>query len=50
MYKPLQRPAKPHQKQKALHLNINKLQAALCLMASAAVSIGLIYLGIQSVI
>lgn len=47
MYKPMQRSAKFRAEQKAMRFNINKLQAVACLVASAAVSIGLIYLGIR---
>jgi hypothetical protein len=47
MYKPLQQNTKFRAEQKALRFNFNKLQAVLCLLASAAVSIGLIYLGIR---
>jgi hypothetical protein len=50
MYKPMQRNAKLHAEQKVLRLNMDKLQAVACLMASAAVSIGLIYWGITTVI
>jgi hypothetical protein len=47
MYKPMQRSAKFRTEKKALRFNVNKLQAVACLLASAAVSIGLIYLGIK---
>jgi hypothetical protein len=47
MYKPMQRSAKFRAEQKALRFNVSKLQAVACLLASAAVTIGLIYLGIR---
>jgi hypothetical protein len=50
MYKPMQRNAKLHAEQKVLRLNMDKLQAVACLLASAAVSIALIYWGITAVI
>ena len=50
MYKPRQQSVKLRTEPAALRLNKNKLHAVVCLMASAAVSIGLIYLGIQSVV
>ncbi len=46
MSKPIQQSAKFRTEQKALRFNVSKLQAVACLLASAAVSIGLIYLGI----
>jgi hypothetical protein len=49
MYKPMQRNAKLRAEPKALGLNINKIQAAACILASAAVSIGLIYLAIIAI-
>lgn len=50
MYKPMQRNAKLRAEPKALKLNVNKIQAAACILASAAVSIGLIYLAVMAVI
>lgn len=47
MYKPMQRDAKFRAEQKALRFNMSKLQAVACLLASAIVSIGLIYLGVR---
>lgn len=47
MYKPMQQSTKFRTEQKALRFNVNKLQAVACLIASATVSIGLIYLGVK---
>jgi hypothetical protein len=50
MYKPMQRNAKLRAEPKALRLNVNKIQAAACILASAAVSVGLIYLVITALV
>ena len=50
MDQPIPQSAELQPQSKALRFNMNKLQAVTCMMASAAVSIGLIYLGIQAVI
>lgn len=47
MFKPTQHSAKFRAERKALGFNVSKLQAVLCLLTSAAISIGLIYLGIK---
>jgi hypothetical protein len=50
MHKPMQQSVKFRPEQKALRMNMNKLLAVVCLIVSAAVSIGLIYLTIKAVI
>lgn len=47
MYKPTQQSTKFRAEKKALGFNVSKLQAVLCLVTSAAVSVGLIFLGIK---
>jgi len=49
MHKTYER-AKHHTRTRAIGLNLNKLQALILLVASAAVSIGIIYVGIKAFI
>ena len=47
MYKPTQQGTKFRMEKKALRFNVSKMQAVACLVASATISLGLIYLGIK---
>ncbi|MDQ9169176.1 hypothetical protein Q8A64_02000 [Oxalobacteraceae bacterium R-40] len=48
MHKSLHATSKYYAGKKLTKFNVNKLQAVLCIVASAAISIGLILLGINS--